>query len=347
MKKYRLILIVILMIVGMNFNPSNAKPLKKHTKTKKDPCCTVCPIYGLAVTARDKYTHELLPQTDVAIKNAKGEVVRTATTNSLGVVVFENITADDYQIYGILEHVNLENSGALKKEFICDKVLQKDVLYTDRNFILKGKVLICKTTTPIAGIDILLENKEKNFRKTTLTDKDGNFILQLPEKGTYSLYGKKENYFSEVKEVVASEFNRDKTLFVKLEICAEKADCGKAIGLKNILYDLDKFYIKDISKIELNKLVRFMNDNPLVKVELGSHTDSRASKEYNQTLSQNRATAAVDYIISQGIDKNRITGIGYGENKLLNKCADGINCTEAQHALNRRTEMKVVCPADK
>lgn len=86
-----------------------------------------------------------------------------------------------------------------------------------------------------------------------------------------------------------------------------------------------------------------MKDNPTVKVEVSSHTDSRASTEYNQTLSQKRADASVDYIVSQGISRERIIGKGYGETKLLNGCADGVTCTEAQHAINRRTEMKVLC----
>ena len=125
-------------------------------------------------------------------------------------------------------------------------------------------------------------------------------------------------------------------------MCAEKADCGKGIGLKNILFDLAKYNINDAAKVELNRLVRFMKDNPEVKVELGSHTDSRASASYNQVLSQNRANSSVNYIVSQGIERSRITGKGYGETKLLNECADGVTCSEDQHAINRRTEMKVI-----
>jgi len=75
----------------------------------------------------------------------------------------------------------------------------------------------------------------------------------------------------------------------------EKTDCGKAITLKNIHYDLDKYFIREDAKPELNKLAQFMKDNPEVKVELASHTDSRASDSYNMTLSQNRANAAVEY----------------------------------------------------
>jgi outer membrane protein OmpA-like peptidoglycan-associated protein len=94
-------------------------------------------------------------------------------------------------------------------------------------------------------------------------------------------------------------------------------------------------------------LVQFMKDNPTINVEVGSHTDCRNSDSYNQTLSENRAKASVDYVVSQGIDRSRISGKGYGETVLLNKCADGVNCSEAEHAINRRTEMKVKCPDKK
>ena len=126
-------------------------------------------------------------------------------------------------------------------------------------------------------------------------------------------------------------------------MCAELISCDKAIRLNNILFDLDKYVIKEAAKPELNKLVRFMKDNPTVRVELSSHTDSRASAAYNLTLSQNRANASVDYIVSQGIARDRIEARGYGESKLLNQCADNVDCSEAQHAINRRTEMKVIC----
>lgn len=124
----------------------------------------------------------------------------------------------------------------------------------------------------------------------------------------------------------------------------EKTDCGKAIILKNIYYDLDKYFIREDAKPELNKLAQFMKDNPGVKIELSSHTDSRASDTYNMTLSQKRADAAVDYLVLQGIQKARLIPVGYGERRLLNRCRDGVDCSEAEHQINRRTEIKVICP---
>ena len=84
--------------------------------------------------------------------------------------------------------------------------------------------------------------------------------------------------------------------------------------------------------------------NPDAKVELSSHTDSRGKASYNLQLSERRAKSAADYIIAQGIAASRVIGRGYGETKLLNKCADGVRCADTEHQLNRRTEFKVVCP---
>lgn len=309
--------------------------------------CTTCGC-KVNITARDKYTKEVIPDTDIVLINSAGQIANSGKTNGFGVVVFDNVKPDNYTIKGSLNKINLEDGTiAIAELNNCQNsngIVSKEIIYGDRNFIIKGKAFECNSTTPIAGINVTLENKDLAVKKSTMTDSQGNFMLVLPETGTYELYGRKENYFSQIEIVKASDYNRDKNLFVKLEMCAEKVDCGKGLGLKNILFDLDKFVIKDIAKPELNRLVRFMLDNPTVKVEIGSHTDCRSSHAYNQTLSQNRANASVDYVVSQGIDRSRITGKGYGETVLLNECADGVNCTENQHSINRRTEMKVICP---
>lgn len=148
-------------------------------------------------------------------------------------------------------------------------------------------------------------------------------------------------------QLSTSDYDRSKSAYIQLQICMEKVDCNQAIVLKNILYDLNKSFIREDAKPELNRLVQFMKDNPEVKVELSSHTDSRASDAYNMKLSQRRAQAAVDYIVSEGIAKSRLIAKGYGERQLLNGCKDGVKCTEEEHQLNRRTEMKVICPNQK
>lgn len=117
---------------------------------------------------------------------------------------------------------------------------------------------------------------------------------------------------------------------------------NKPIRIEHIFYDFDKSNIRPDAARELDKLVSVMKTNENIGVELSSYTDSRGRDVYNQWLSQKRANSAVQYIISRGIDKSRITGHGYGETQLLNRCANGVKCSEAMHQLNRRTEFKVV-----
>ena len=112
----------------------------------------------------------------------------------------------------------------------------------------------------------------------------------------------------------------------------------KPIVLENIFYDFDKADIRPDAALELDKLVEILQDNPNISIELSSHTDVRGSDIYNLDLSQRRAESAVEYIISKGINRNRITAKGYGETRLVVKNAK----TDAEHQRNRRTEFKVV-----
>jgi len=322
------------------------KPKVKVVEEEKEEDCKICDTYSLAVTARDKYTGQILPDTDVAVKDFEGNVVQTGTTNKFGVVVFNDVKPDNYTIEGLLYEVPLEKNVTRKDEFKPKETLQKDLLYTDKNFILRGKTVVCNTEDPLEGVSVHLVNKSKAEEKLTNTDEKGEFMFHVNQQTDYEIYGKKDNYLSQIENISTKSYDRNSTLFVKLEICMDKADCGTAITLHNIHYDLDKYFIREDAKPELDRLVQFMKDNPGVKVEVSSHTDSRGSARYNKTLSENRAQAAVDYLVSQGIDRSRLKGVGYGESKLLNRCADGVKCTEEEHQVNRRTEMKVICPED-
>jgi outer membrane protein OmpA-like peptidoglycan-associated protein len=107
--------------------------------------------------------------------------------------------------------------------------------------------------------------------------------------------------------------------------------------VENIYYDLDKDNIRPDAAEELDKLVDFLRDNKNISVELGSHTDARATDVYNQDLSQRRAESAVRYLIENGIEKTRIIAKGYGETQLIEKDAQ----SEEEHQRNRRTEIKI------
>lgn len=89
-------------------------------------------------------------------------------------------------------------------------------------------------------------------------------------------------------------------------------------------------------------LMPVLQQNPGVKVELASHTDSRGTKESNQTLSERRAQAVANYLVEKGVNRSLLVANGYGESKLKNRCSDGVSCTEREHAVNRRTEFRLI-----
>ena len=137
-----------------------------------------------------------------------------------------------------------------------------------------------------------------------------------------------------------TEGNKMGTLVANIELRPIEID--KAIKIENIYYDLDKATIRSESAKELDNIIGILRTNPSLIIELSSHTDSRGNDDYNLDLSIRRATAAVKYILENSdIQKFRIKAKGYGEQRLVNNCSNGVECSEEEHQLNRRTEFKV------
>jgi outer membrane protein OmpA-like peptidoglycan-associated protein len=176
----------------------------------------------------------------------------------------------------------------------------------------------------------LYPGDEINFK----ADRDG-FISA---RSSFSMEGR------EIPQVLLKKDITDTTFQYK--IVMDQPEIGKEISqfyqLNSIYYDLDKADIRPDAAVELDKIVNFLQDNPQVNLELGAHTDARATAIYNQKLSQRRAESAVKYIIQRGVAKDRIKPKGYGESQLINECSDGVDCPEEMHQQNRRTEFKIV-----
>ncbi len=118
---------------------------------------------------------------------------------------------------------------------------------------------------------------------------------------------------------------------------------GKTLGVENINYALGKWNINKKAREQLKTVILLMEDNPNLKLELGSHTDSRGKSSFNKNLSEKRARSAVEYIvINSNVNRDRVSSRGYGEEKILNKCKDGVICSESEHSINRRTELKIL-----
>jgi OOP family OmpA-OmpF porin len=114
-------------------------------------------------------------------------------------------------------------------------------------------------------------------------------------------------------------------------------EIGQIVRLNNVFFDFDKWDLRAESFVELDRVVKLLNENPTIEIEMSAHTDSRGSDEYNFKLSDNRAKSVMEYIISKGISPTRITSQGYGETKPV-----ATNDTDDGRQLNRRVEFKIM-----
>jgi outer membrane protein OmpA-like peptidoglycan-associated protein len=117
---------------------------------------------------------------------------------------------------------------------------------------------------------------------------------------------------------------------------------NQSVRLENIYFEYDKWEILPEAEKDLFDLKELLVQNPTVVIEISSHTDTRGASKYNQQLSQERADATKHWLVNAGIPEQRIVSIGYGEEKLINNCQQRVNCSEEQHAFNRRTEFKII-----
>lgn len=224
---------------------------------------------------------------------------------------------------------------------------------------LKG-VAKDQSGNPIPNVFIQLLDESGNVIDTITTKDDGSYTFLVDSDKKFKLVGTKPSYID--GDSLTNTFGKD--IVVKADLFLTKSenivarkvlvsedikvgvDLGKIMELHPIYFDLNKYEIRPDAKIELDKIVKIMNDYPDLVIELGSHTDCRASKDYNLILSNNRARESAAYIKSRITRPGRIYGKGYGETKLVNGCAcegDVVSdCPDSEHQKNRRTEFIIV-----
>lgn len=181
------------------------------------------------------------------------------------------------------------------------------------------------------------ENKFTSVTKVYVADPKGRIYKELRRNSN----GKFQFELLQVDKFAMGDYTVDDPWLQVLEMKNKQRQESLTI-IENLYYAYGDWHIDAAGTKILDKVITVLNSNPNLNIELSSHTDSRSSDSYNLQLSQKRAKAAVDYMISKGIDKNRLKAIGYGESKLLNNCSNGVECSEEEHAKNRRTEFKIV-----
>ncbi|TAH03610.1 MAG: OmpA family protein [Sphingobacteriales bacterium] len=208
-------------------------------------------------------------------------------------------------------------------------------------FAVQGKILKKPTTVSLPGTKVSLYENGIKVVDNVSTNPDGSYAFNLKPETDYALIAKKQKFQSD--SVLLSTKGLKKSQIFNVDLSLDSLfEINKVINLANIYYDFDKDDIRPDAANVLDGLVQTMIDNPTLKIELRSHTDSRANDKYNLKLSQRRATSAVNYIIGRGINSKRITAKGYGEKVLVNKCKNNVECTDEQHQANRRTDFRIL-----
>ncbi|MCB0760763.1 MAG: OmpA family protein [Flavobacteriales bacterium] len=215
-----------------------------------------------------------------------------------------------------------------------------------------GRIINAKYGNPLPGVDLEVFNRCTGESTFVTTGEGGAFYLEVQAQCEFDIVARKDKFHEtratfETIDIVGDCLELALGMQMKESVAPPPLSEdivlreGMILELFHIYFDRDEFTIREDAVPDLETLLHIMQDHPGLKGELMAHTDSRATTEYNQTLSQNRAEAARQWLIDHGIAADRITASGYGESILKNRCADGVDCTEEEHQRNRRVEFRV------
>lgn len=269
-------------------------------------------------------------------RSVKGKFVRTL---NLGTTI--NSPEDDYAFMLANEKRGYVTSA--KEGGIGGSDVYKLRLNYNKQ-LLKGNVKDALTNQTItnAVVKIVDTDGEDVEIKTTKT---GEFSAYVDPYEVYTITTEKEGYDQNVLELPTNSatervFNAE-VLLEQTPPEIVEVDGRSMIKIENIYFAFDKAIIKVDSKVSLNKIVKVLEDNPTMKIEVNAHTDIRGSAPYNMALSKRRAASTMKYLISKGISKSRLISEGYGETQTIIDC-EGKNCSDEEHELNRRIEFVII-----
>ena len=257
----------------------------------------------------DKYTEEPIGGATVKLEEF-GKGLGTVKTGNDGKFSYNVGCNRDYKVCGSKEGYgdavckSIRSGSDARIPLFVKVPLEKGVVKSPCT--LSGIVVDKSTRQPIANANVKITSFKDLL--TIRTDGAGRFSMEAEPNVTYNLTASADGYFvdSETKNLGDCNMNSYGNGEVQMELARfGQGNDPCALQLDNILYDLDKYFLRQESKNELDKVVDWMNQNPSIRVELQSHTDCRASMSYNEKLSQNRSNSCVDYIVSRGISKSK------------------------------------------
>ncbi|UNY98287.1 OmpA family protein [Zhouia spongiae] len=211
-----------------------------------------------------------------------------------------------------------------------------------------GQVLDEKTKEPVSEASIKIYDLFNEFISETMSESDGSYSITLTCASAYKVVFTKVEYSEKTITIETTEEPgaryKDKNVYlIPYESIVEKEGNVEKIKVNPIYFDYDKSDITQKAIPELEKVVFALHEFPNIKIKIESHTDSRGNDSYNMKLSDRRAKATQNYIVSRGVDPDRIeSAIGYGETRLKNHCVNGIICSETEHSINRRSDFIII-----
>ena len=207
---------------------------------------------------------------------------------------------------------------------------------------LYGIVTDLESGNILSNAKVSLFDDKFKLLTTYLSDINGHYNFEVDCENDYYIRAEKVEYTTFEKRINILNETGKTEIPIQLEKTIKEVkngdDLAKTFGIKIIYFDLDKSNIREDAAIELEKILDVMVENPTIKINIKSHTDSRASFEYNDQLSERRAKSTLEWLVKNGIDTGRLTAKGYGERQLVNKCSDDVPCSEDEHQANRRSE---------
>lgn len=293
--------------------------------------------YRLDLLAISNYSSEPLPETQISIYNLDGDLITQGATDADGILPVKLDVGDRYRVVANIEGY-VETNQLLNLSDEGEFVDREERVYMEPAYVLKGEVVDILGNTPIPESMIAIQ-EDGVVMDTLFTDVEGNFTAYVEPDHDYYVDVSARNYFGTDVTITTDGIQPGE---IDYYFQLYSLDAGSRIELKNIYYDLDKYDIRPDAARELDRLVAVLNEYPDIEIKLESHTDSRGSDEYNMELSEKRAQAAVDYLVSKGIDPDRLESVGLGETQLVNDCGNGVDCTEEQHQENRRTVVEIM-----
>ncbi len=275
-------------------------------------------LQEIAGIVKDKETDVVLNDAAMTLFDEEGNQVQQIITDNSGAYKF---TLDCNQTYTLV---------ASSLYYIKDEHIINTANYNNAPSLEANKLLTKKSGTELEEAIAGVTNSEETVEATK-----GEDIIKETEEETSVKEGET------TEEEVAVEAIQEEEKPVKETIAEEVVNESEAT-INPVYFGFDRSNITTVAARELDKVVAILSENTTLEIEVSAYTDSRGSSAYNIGLSNRRAQSSVDYLVSQGIDRNRIKAKGYGESRMINKCVNGVECSEAAHAKNRRTEFVIL-----